>query len=199
MTSGIQKNRKTRQNIFCYVDETGQDTLGRLFVVSVLIVTTDRDALIAELEKIERLSGKGNAKWIHTRSGTRVAYIEAMLSNKKFNDILFFSVYTNVKSYMALTILSTAKAVLATAKPTSVSTVYVDGLPKAHVRKFGSDLRKLNIQTRKVLGIRREESNALLRLADACCGFVRLALFEREESFMGLFRMARAAGYLKEV
>ena len=50
------------QKIYCYVDETGQDTLGELFIVSVVVNSADRDALVAVLEKIERTSGKGKVK-----------------------------------------------------------------------------------------------------------------------------------------
>jgi hypothetical protein len=71
------------------VDETGQDTLGQLFIVSVVIAATDRDGLVAELENIERFSRKGKVKWIHTRHQSRLAYMQAVLSASVFRETLY--------------------------------------------------------------------------------------------------------------
>ncbi len=173
--------------------------MGKLFIVSVVVVASQRATLIEELEKIERVSGKGTVKWIHTKPDIRLAYIRAIFSNKKFIGTMFFSVYSKTKSYTSLTILSTAKAILATPNQPTLATVYVDGLQKAHVHKFGSDLRNLNVQTRKIIGVRREQSFELIRLADSCCGFVRLALSSRSTDLARLFKMALEFGYIKEV
>jgi hypothetical protein len=177
-----------KQNLYCYVDETGQDTMGRLFIVSVVISEAERDALTSELEQIEHLSGKGKVKWIHTRHAARIAYIRAVLSAEAFRNALYFSAFSNTKSYMAMTVLSTARAIAMVARQPSEATVYVDGLPRARLRWFGVELRRLSIRTRKVVGIRREESEALMRLADACCGFVRLALSGQQPEVTGLLK-----------
>ena len=99
---------------------------------------------------------------------------------------------------MAMTVLSTARAIAMVARQPSEATVYVDGLPRARLRWFGVELRRLSIRTRKVVGIRREESEALMRLADACCGFVRLALSGQQPEVTGLFEKAKADGNLRE-
>ena len=48
-------------------------------------------------------------------------------------------------------------------------------------------------------GVRREEADALIRLADACCGFVRAALSGRQPEMAALFERAKTNGYLTEV
>lgn len=48
--------------LYCYVDESGQDTEGRLFIVGGVITTQERDELTALCEQIERNVGKRN-KW----------------------------------------------------------------------------------------------------------------------------------------
>ena len=53
--------------LYCYVDETGQDTKGALFVVSVAVTKKDRDELRELLAKLEKASGKGKTKWVRTR------------------------------------------------------------------------------------------------------------------------------------
>ena len=59
--------------------------------------------------------------------------------------------------------------------------------------------RRFNIRTSKVVGIRKEESDALIRLADAVAGFVRQALMGTDEKMKALFEQAKKQGYLKEV
>ncbi len=50
------------QKIYCYVDETGQDTHGDLFIVSVIVSDQERNQVIALCEKIEQETGKGRVK-----------------------------------------------------------------------------------------------------------------------------------------
>ncbi len=45
-------------------------------------------------------------------------------------------------------------------------TVFVDGLNGSELPRFTHGLRDLHIQTRKVRGVRKDENDALIRLAD---------------------------------
>ncbi len=157
--------KEKKQKLYCYVDETGQDTKGKLFIVSVVITDDKREELNSKLKKIEEHSGKGKVKWMEARHKARLAYIQAVLS-----------------------VSASAQAA-----------VHVDGLPKARIRWFGTELRRLSIKTSKVVGVRREESDAFIRLADACCGFVRLALSSRNKELFEMFKQAMASNHLKEV
>ena len=47
------------QKLYCYVDETGQNTKGRLFIVSVIVTEGEREELARQLEEIEKASKKG--------------------------------------------------------------------------------------------------------------------------------------------
>jgi hypothetical protein len=62
----------------------------------------------------------------------------------------------------------------------------------------GRRLRHLGVRTRKVRGVRKDESDALIRLADALCGFVRAAI-EGQEVMKKLFEWGKKKGYLKEL
>ena len=72
---------------------------------------------------------------------------------------------------VVVTVLTAARAVLAAAPQHLGTTVYVDGLPKARLRWQGTQLRRLSIRNNKVSGVRKEEADALMRLADAVAGF----------------------------
>lgn len=78
------------------------------------------------------------------------------------------------------------------------ATILVDGLPKSQIQPFGRELRHLHIKVRKVRGVRKEESDALLRLADALAGFVRAALLGRRD-MSRLLNRAKRNGYVREI
>ena len=132
------------------------------------------------------------------RGRQRLAYIKAVLSSPLFKNILYFSTYKGTKAYMALTILSTARAILCAAPQHSGTTVDVDGLPKSRLRWFGTELRRLSVRNSKVSGVRREQADSLMCLADSVAGFVRLALSGKQSEMTALFEQARKEGYLRE-
>ena len=66
----------SRQKLYAYVHESGQDTRGSLFVVSVLVLASDRETVRQGLEHVERQSGKHSKKWHRARLRERQAHIE---------------------------------------------------------------------------------------------------------------------------
>jgi hypothetical protein len=113
-----------KQKLYCYVDETGQDTKGGLFLVALVVTDEQRGMVASEAERIEERTGKGALKW----------------------------------------------------------------------RKIS--FRQLRIGVRKVRGM-KDESNSLLRLADAVCGLVRDYLEGQE--YTKEFRWAFEKGILRKI
>jgi hypothetical protein len=168
------------QKLYCYIDETGQDTQGELYITGVIVTGTERDDLITILEDIERTSGKGNVKWVDARKEARTAYIRTVLQRPAFKGKLFYTTYHQLTNYLELTILTTARAILARAQGDYKATVFVDGLQDSLIHRFGTELRHLRVRTKKVRGVRKDETDALIRLADALCGLVRAATMKRD-------------------
>lgn len=160
------------QKLYCYVDETGQDTWGVLFLVSVVITEEERDKIKEELFKIEQRSRKLAAKWHKTSQERRIQYLKEIVSRNIFKNQIFFSVYRKSQEYVDLTILTVAKAILKRASEEYAATVFVDGLARGERRKFASGLRNLKVKIKKVRGA-RDEGDPLIRLADAFAGFLR--------------------------
>lgn len=162
------------QKLYAYVDESGQDTNGALFVVGVVILEDEREIILKELERIEDESGKKNIKWHKARHDFREAYIRNIAQSTGFKNTLFFETFGESKEYLEMTSYATAKAIIKKAGGREYRVVvYVDGLSKTDVSYFGRELKALNIKHRKVRGVRRDENNAFIRLADALCGLVR--------------------------
>ena len=96
------------KKIYCYVEETGQDNYGEMFIVSV-VVPEQRDELLKYLEHLETTTGKGRVKWGRADLGKRLLYLEETFNQKKYRLKVFFSIYKETKEYKNATILTIAK------------------------------------------------------------------------------------------
>ena len=186
------------QKLYCYVDETGQDTQGKFFIVSVVITENEREELTRLLEEIEKSTGKGKVKWMEAEDKFRIAYIRAVLNNRAFKGKLIYSQYKNTRDYFPRMVLTTARAITEKASDEYKATIFVDGLQRSQIKWFGRELRHLSIRTKKVRGVRRDETEPLIRLADALCGFVRAAESGRGE-VTTLLNKARTKGIVEEL
>lgn len=186
------------QKLYCYVDESGQDTQGDLFLVSVVITGTERDELLEALANIEQMSGKGNVKWIESKDEARGAYIGAVLELAAFKGKLHYAIYHNTKDYFLLTVQAAARAILAHVEGEYKATVLVDALQDAHVQRFGAVLRQMHIRTKKIRGVKKDETDALIRLADALCGFTRNAA-SGNANLLKLLSKAEEEGFIRRL
>jgi hypothetical protein len=190
--------------LFCYVDETGQDTLGDLFIVAVIVVPSNREQVRLICEAIERQSGKHRLKWYESSQPVRIAYVRSLLSQLPDDVQLCFAHYQNSLDYLTLTVDAIANTINQSAKqgPERTAdvkvTALVDGLPRSQERAVGSRLRRRGLRIDKVRGVKREENDVLLRLADALCGFVRQARTGGAEA-QTMLNEAIELGRIKEI
>lgn len=188
------------QKLYCYVDETGQDTAGRIFIVTIVVVGDDRDELLQLCEEIEEKTGKGIRKWHRAKPELRLAYLRAIFKEKRFKGTLFYSVFQDTKDYDLATILSIAKAVRRKVPAERYRLlVYIDGLEKSKRQYYRNQLRGLGVSPKNVQGVRRDESNALTRLADMVAGLLRDGLEGEYQELVNLYRRGKRQGFLVEV
>src|SRR5437870_6330850 len=117
------------KRLFCYVDESGQDTRGELFVVSLVVADHERDALALICEQIERQSGKGRVKWSKARHKERLAYLQQVLRLPQLEGRLYFGVYRDTLDYLSATIRTIAAAIeVASESAEAQATIRIDGL-----------------------------------------------------------------------
>lgn len=187
------------RRFYCYVDETGQDNLGDMFIVSV-VVPENRDELLVYLTGLETKTGKGRLKWGRSKIENRLNYLEEIFNQKKFPLMAYYSVYEETREYKTATILTIAKAVNTIKNvKNKIFTILVDGLGEKDQKFYGSQLRHLGIHTRKVRGIEKDENDALIRLADSICGFVRDVKEGQEEMALKIYKKAIRDKVLIEV
>ncbi len=185
--------------LYCYVDETGQDTEGDMFIVSV-VIPEDRDAVLQYLDALEARTGKGKVKWRKAEVENRLQYLEEIFTQKNYPLKVYYSVYEETKEYKMSTILTVAKAMNnVDAEKNAIFTLLVDGLNEKDQRYYGSQLRSLGLHPRKIRGIKKDENDAFIRLADSVCGFVRDIKEKGSGRAMSIFNKGLQEGVLIEV
>lgn len=192
-------SKKAAVKLYCYVDETGQDTGGRLFIVAVIITSTQRDELRRVLQRIEKTSKKRQLKWTDASRQQRNTYMQAVIETPAFKDLVNYSRYQDSRTYVDLTILSVAKAIHSKVDKTEMpyeANIFVDGMKRSEQHRFAAGVRKLGIKVRKARGL-RDQSDEFIRLADAIAGFTRDAL--ENDDVKTLFKRAVKAGVISEV
>jgi hypothetical protein len=117
--------------LYAYVDESGQDTEGRFFVVSVVLIGEARDTVLGQLAALEERSGKGRVKWRKARYAYRQAYIDGLAHLTSLSDCIFMAVFNETRAYFDLTVEVTARAIRAKVRGHDYRmTVFVDGLTR---------------------------------------------------------------------
>jgi hypothetical protein len=187
------------KKVYCFVDETGQDTQGRLFIVSV-VVPEDKDGLLAYVEDVEVRSGKEKFKWGKADPDKRLQYLTELLTQKKYQFKVCFSINKKTREYRSLTVFTIAKSIRSFKNFSQYKfVIIVDALGESDRRFFGSQLRDLGVPSKKVKGVKRDESNALIRLADSMCGFIRDVVEDNDKRLVKLYEEAIKEKVLVEV
>jgi len=187
------------RKIYCFVDETGQDTKGKIFIVSLVVTRKDKIILEKKLEEIEAVSGKNKLKWNRTKVSTRFIYLKLVLKELKGEKILRYSVFKDMHDYDLATIMAISKAFHFGKPKKYKSFIYIDALAKSKKQWYGAELRKLGVSTYKIQGVVKDENNSIIRLADAIAGWVRDAFDGDIPEYKKLFKTATSSKTLIEV
>lgn len=188
------------QKLYCYVDESGQNTKGRIFVVSIVITDQKRDELLKVCEQLEQVSSKYKDKWGEAGHEQRMRYLKHIFADDRFKGCLRYELFRQTVDYDSATVRGIVSAVRwekQTGRYTTI--IYIDGLRKTKRHEYGAKLRYFGLPVRKVQGVARDESNALIRLADAIAGFVLDSVDGTSEEIKKLFQKAKREGMLIEV
>jgi hypothetical protein len=187
------------KKLYCYVDETGQDTSGRFFLVAAVMIDLEREPIVTLLEEVEQDSSKGRVKWAKSNLERQTAYIKRVLALPEFQGRLYFATYRDSTDYPALTMQTSMWVIQTHVKDDECSTtVIVDGLTKDGYQAFTNYLRQQgHISRCKVRGA-TDDNDALIRLADALAGFARGAL-EGKKAYKRLWAKALRDQHIIEV
>lgn len=190
---------ESKQKLYCYVDENGQDTQGKIFIVSVIVTGTERDELLELCERIEKESSKGKFKWGKAEHKRRMEYLRRIFENKNFREKLRYSIFKDINDYDTATIKGISQAVHYREPEEYTTLIYIDGLARTKRHIYGARLRRLGVSTRKVQGVTKDENNPLTRLADALAGFIRDVTDSKDKDLVELFEQGENTKSLVKV
>ncbi|MBI3241612.1 MAG: DUF3800 domain-containing protein [Chloroflexi bacterium] len=185
------------RKLYCYVDESGQETQGRLFIVSVVIVGIEREALREILGQIEAASGKGRKKWTKATRKQRQAYLTQVIRKAEFRGKILYARFDDTRDYQGCVLRALNQTVMVAAGGQPYrATVLIDGLGKNERHRVTAGLRQQQLSVDKVRGL-RDESDTFIRLADAMAGFVR-DWIEGETDWERLYQEAVERGVVRQ-
>jgi hypothetical protein len=167
------------KKIYCYVDETGQDTAGRLFVVVAVMISGDRQEILAFLEAAEdRSGGRRRPDWSKSNRRRLEKYLDEVIRPGPLTGRVFYQVFKASREYERLTAETVIHALRTFALREGLkdfkATIIVDGLTQTAAHRLRRFLLGHGIRIDKIRG-ERDESSAFLRLADAMARPLRRA------------------------
>ena len=110
----------------------------------------------------------------------------------------YTATYTDRRDYFDMTLQTVAQVLARAGGEPLAATIRIDGLPRSQERLASRALRRLGLAGGRVKGVRRDENDALIRLADAMCGLSRAA-HEGQSEPKTIWRGAVTAGMIKEL
>lgn len=174
------------EKLFCFVDETGQDTQGLLFIVVAVVTGGEREPLEASLLTAERSSGsRRGQKWVKSTHRERMAYLDAVLRGDGLRGRVFYRIHAGGTAYLQRTAEAIVQALTRYTLENGIgsyrATAVIDGLNEQEQRRVRKMLSQHGLRSATVRGA-RDESSAAVRLADMVAGLVRDAEEGRERA-----------------
>jgi hypothetical protein len=187
-----------KEKLCCFVDETGQDTKGRFFLVAVVLLGQSvRDDIEQLLESVERKVRKQHLKWKKTPIDVKKAYLREIVRLDGLKQSLFYVTHTDTLQYTYLTSLAVASSVQKRVTGEYFVSIVIDGLKDKEREKMRKTFKGLDIKYKGIRGMKDEQS-VFLRLADALAGFVRDYL-EGDLYTKDFFLELVGKGFLEEI
>ena len=157
--------------LFLYADETIWTSTPGFLLVAVAAAPPDRiDDLQNQVRRLETESGRAQRKWAHTLEKRKTSFLQGLEGLLSGLPPVGWRAYAEIENQVD----QTAAAIAAAAQrigPDATVYVMVDGYNDAECHRVRAALRGGGIRFKKVVG-GRDESEPLLRLADALAGFL---------------------------
>ena len=185
------------QKLYCYVDETGQDTGLEFFIVVAVVTDKNQDLLRSQLDQIEASTKIGKRKWRKSRLERKLDFLRLVMEKGLCKGDIFFGNYKKPLPFFMPMLETLEKAIRLKARKTHKAIIYIDGIDKKKAGELTNALRVRGIRL-DLIKSRRDESEPLIRLADRWAGCIRAALLGRKGE-KGIFKKAKNKKYLQEV
>jgi hypothetical protein len=186
------------KKLYCYVDETGQDTGSDVFIVVAVLDFGGQDLVRRELSNIEEATKVHKRKWFNFRSPAKEEFLRTCTEKELPKGGTHYGAFKKPTDYFLPMLEVVERAIKrSTRNHPYRAIVYVDGIDKKKAKELTGELRTKGI-TLSYVRSARDESEPLLRLADRWAGCIRSGI-EGSGSNLKLTSKAEKEGYLQKV
>lgn len=185
------------QKLYCYVDETGQDTKSEFFIVVAVVSDKDQHRLRRQLTDVEEVAQTNHLKWHKTEHRRRIKYLSLVLARNIAKGSVYTARYQKPIPYFFPVIDVLEKAIKKAASDNYQAKIYIDGIDRKKAMELTNALRVAGISLRMVKGC-RDESEPIIRLADMWAGCIRSALLGHKDT-EDIVTRAKKESYLREL
>lgn len=193
----MEQGSQPKQKLYCYVDETGQDTGSEFFIVVAVVSDKEQNLLRNQLLEIESLTKIGLRKWHKAQSQRKKDYLQLLLKRGIGKGEVYFGHYKKPLPFFLPVLETVEKAIFSKAKKDYKAIVYIDGIDKKKAIELTNALRFRKIKLGMIKS-RRDESEPLIRLADRWAGCIRAAFLGKKDEER-ILRKAKSKKYLREI
>lgn len=188
---------KTKQKLYCYVDESGQDTKSDIFVVVAVVNDKNQDAVRDKLLQLEKQTKIKAMKWHKTPHDIRNNFLELQIERKILIGDIFFGRFPKPIPYFLPMLEVIEKAIKTKARTNYSCNVYIDSIDLKKSKELTNALRVKHINM-PLIKSRRDESEPIIRLADRWAGYIRGLQFEKNQN-ENLFKKAIKLKCIREI
>jgi len=170
-----------KQKLYCYVDESGQDTKSDIFVVVAIVNDNNQEKIRAQLLLLEKQTKIKATKWHKTSNVIKYEFLKEQMARKILSGDIYFGRFPKPIPYFLPIIEVLEKAIKLKAKNNYTSNVYIDSIDKKKSLELTNALRVKNIKLTLVKS-RKDESEPVIRLADRWAGYIRELQFSKKNN-----------------
>lgn len=197
MTNKNNNQKRSKQKLYCYVDESGQDTKSEIFVVVAIVNDKNQDAVRCKLLQLEKQTKIRAMKWHKTPHNVRYQFLEQQIERKILNGDIFFGRFPKPIPYFLPLLEVIEKAIKSKARTNYSCNVYIDSIDIKKSKELTNALRVKHINM-PLIKSRRDESEPIIRLADRWAGYIRGLQFDKKQN-ENLFKKAIRLKCIQEV
>ena len=160
------------QRLVClYLDDSGQQSHGRFFVVAGLAIWRDRAAVSQALRQAEADSGKHQRDWSKTTESRRVAYLRQACEEPTLRGQIFYHIHRNHSPSQQMGLRGDGvQAAIAAFAAKNQRAIYYEGLTRSNQDILRFDLRRRGLKCE--MRNARFDKHAEVRLADSLAAMI---------------------------
>lgn len=186
-----------RTKIYVHADERGQHVSAEYFVMVAIVTTKELGTLRRQLKELENETGVGKKKWKKTRDKNRMDFLKQVVEQGVGKGEVFFGVYKKPLPFFFPMLEVIEQGIRYTAQGEYIARVWVDGIDTKKSNELTNALRMKGISLSRVKS-KRDESEALIRLADRWAGCISMGV-EKGGIQKKILKDAIKQGYLRKV